>query len=104
MKLKKYLSLFLLMFSFLFIIEVNAAETGDLGDYHYSESNSSSDYLKLELSDGKIVLIQFDCHVLLMEQLLIVKQDIYLFRGDLIAFIMSAQIIFLSLQEGILLQ
>ncbi len=60
MKLKKYLSLFLLMFSFLFIIEVNAAETGDLGDYHYSESNSSSDYLKLELSDGKIVLIQFD--------------------------------------------
>lgn len=53
----KIIFLLLCLCSFTF---VSASESGELGDYHYSEVNRKTDYFKLELSNGKVVLGKFD--------------------------------------------
>lgn len=57
---KHGLQFFLLFLSFFFVLEVNALESGELGDYVYEEKNRATEYFKMELSNGKVILAEFD--------------------------------------------
>jgi len=58
---KQYgLKIIFLLLCFCSFSVVKASESGTLGDYQYHEVERSTDYFKIELSNGKIILGKFD--------------------------------------------